>query len=321
MREFNSFLAPYMKSFVDFRTAAGFWNDTYESYLHYFDKHCTQLFPERSSLTNEMVESWCTRRATESSNTCRVRTYAISNFIGYLRDRNVTNIPTPAIPAMKRSAYIPHAFTYPELDRFFRASNNMPIGKPNSLASRSRRIVAPVFFRLLYSSGIRTFEARMLKVDDVDLVQGVLSIRKSKGPNQHYVALHDTMADLLREYDRSIRILYPERVYFFPSPRGSFISKEWVNQTFRLIWGNVNTSHATAYEFRHNYAVENINRWIGEGFGFFSKLVYLSKSMGHTTLESTKYYFHLVPAISNVLQELTGNDFDKIVPEVPNEDS
>lgn len=71
---------------------------------------------------------------------------------------------------------------------------------------------------------------------------------------------------------------------------------------------------------RHNYAVENINQWIGEGFEFFSKLVYLSKSMGHASLESTKYYFNLVPAMADILLELTGHDFDNIVPGVDYEE-
>jgi Phage integrase family. len=51
----------------------------------------------------------------------------------------------------------------------------------------SRRIIVPVFFRLLYSSGIRTTEARLLRADDVNLDDGVLNIRHSKGFSQHFV--------------------------------------------------------------------------------------------------------------------------------------
>ncbi|MFQ9704231.1 MAG: hypothetical protein ACLR0U_23285 [Enterocloster clostridioformis] len=49
-----------------------------------------------------------------------------------------------------------------------------------------------------------------------------------------------------------------------------------------------NDRTATAYAFRHHYATANINRWIGDGFAFDDKLTCLSKSMGHTTLESTR---------------------------------
>ena len=321
MREFHSFLAPEMRSFVGFQTASGRWNYTYDAYLSYFDKHCMQMFPEEIILTQEMVDSWCAQRPTESSNTCRVRVYAISNFVNYLRMRDATYVLPPTIPKQTRSTYIPHAFTESELERFFHASNNIPVSKPNSLAERSRRIVAPVFFRLLYSSGIRTYEARLLKLGDVDIVQGVININTAKGDNQYRVALHETMAELLRKYDHAIREIYPERVYFFPSPRGSFLSKEWVSYNFRLIWDMANSSNAVAYALRHNYAVENINQWVGDGFEFFAKLVYLSKSMGHVALESTKGYFHLVPAMSNILQELTGSGLDDIIPEVPHEES
>jgi len=43
--------------------------------------------------------------------------------------------------------------------------------------------------------------------------------------------------------------------------------------------------------------------------------------MGHTTLESTKYYYSLVPGMAAILEEKTGVDFDNILPEVYNEES
>ena len=58
-----------------------------------------------------------------------------------------------------------------------------------------------------------------------------------------------------------------------------------------MAWDKYNSAHSTAYELRHNYAVENINSWTDEGFGFDAKLLYLSKSMGHCNVESTKYYY------------------------------
>ena len=42
--------------------------------------------------------------------------------------------------------------------------------------------------------------------------------------------------------------------------------------------------------------------------------------MGHGSLESTKKYFHLVPAMADILLELTGRDFDDIVPEADYEE-
>jgi len=161
----------------------------------------------------------------------------------------------------------------------------------------------------------------MLGIDDVDLKQGVLNIQHSKGESQHYIVLHDTMLDLLRRYDAAIRLMYPERKYFFYSIYGSHYSRTWVSHNFRELWGADNTFHATAYELRHHYAIENINQWIGQGFEFDAKLLYLSKSMGHSTIESTKYYYSLVPAFADIMENLSGQDFDNIVPEVDFDES
>ena len=319
MSRFQSFLTSLMEAFITFQKASGRWNETYEHNLFLFDRYCTQSFPEAETLTQEIVDGWCAQRTTETNNSCRTRIYVISNFVRYLRDREMADVVGPNIPKMESRTYVPHAFTEFELECFFKACDSLP-STPRTLVVLTRRIIVPVFFRLLYSSGIRTNEARMLHVGDVDLVQGVISIRHSKGASQHFVVLHGTMLDLLRRYNAAIQALHPGREYFFPSAKGLSLTNGWVVYNFRKLWYKHNKPHATAYELRHNYAVENINQWIGEGFEFYSKLVYLSKSMGHSSVESTKYYFHLVPAMADILLELTGRDFDDIVPEADYEE-
>ena len=93
----------------------------------------------------------------------------------------------------------------------------------------------------------------MLHVDDVDFVQGVISIRHSKGTSQHFVVLHGTMLDLLRRYNAAIQALHPGREYFFPAPKGSFLTNGWVVYNFRQLWYKHNKPHATAYELRYPY--------------------------------------------------------------------
>ena len=156
----------------------------------------------------------------------------------------------------------------------------------------------------------------MLRTEDVDLCHGVLNIRCSKGNAQHFVVLHNSMLNLLKKYDSAVHEFYPDRIYFFPAKGGKFYSTQWVCTNFRKMWDKYNSAHATAYEIRHHYAIENINRWIDEGFSFDAKLLYLSKSMGHSELDSTRYYYSLVPGMAEIIEEKTGADFDIIVPEV-----
>lgn len=321
MKKFNSFLSPLIKEYVDYQKASEHWNEaSYEPNLLLFDRYCQKQYPDATALTQEIADNWCRKRDTEKNNSCRSRIYVVVSFIRYLRKRKKTDIKEPEIPRKERRSYIPHAFTETELRNFFYACDNL-LYEPLSRVPRYRRIIIPVFFRLLYSSGIRTIEARLLRVEEVDLHHGVLNIRCSKGHAQHYVVLHDSMLDIMKQYDALIRKQYPNRTYFFPAEGDAFYTRKWVQRSFLRLWNKYNSTSATAYELRHHYATENINRWRDEGFGFDAKLLYLSKSMGHSKLESTRYYYSLVPGLADILKDRTGRTFDNIIPEVGDEES
>lgn len=317
MTKFISFLAPLIRKFIRYRQASDHWNDaSYEVNLKLFDRHCHKCDSSPDAeLIQEMSDSWCRQRENEENNSCRSRIYVVVSFIKFLHGRGLTNVTPPILPRREKRTYIPHSFTKEELVAFFQECDRISARK-NNHQDACRKLTVPVFFRLLYSSGIRTNEARLLKREDIDLFQGVINIRYSKGHNQHYIVLHDTILPLIKKYDEAISLLVPDRVWFFPSRDGSYYKKGWVIKTFNQIWRKTNTSHAVSYEFRHNYAVENINKWISEGFDFDDKLLYLSKSMGHTTIESTKYYYSIVPGLSDILEDQTEEGFDWIIPEV-----
>ena len=316
MLDFTSFLAPSISAYITYREASDRWNDSsYGPNLLLFDRYCIKHYPNAQELTQEMVETWCRKRKTETNNSCRSRIYVVVSFIRYLRARGKTTVADPEIPRKEPREYIPHAFSEEELKNFFAACDAIPDTPPIE-EQLSRRITVPVFFRLLYSSGIRTTEARLLRTEDVDLIHGVLNIRYSKGHDQHFVMLHDSMLELMKQYDTAISKQYPDREYFFPARNrnGGGHTRAWVQNNFRKMWFQYNDSYAVPYELRHNYAIENINSWTNEGFGFSAKLLYLSKSMGHSVIESTKYYYSLVPGLADILEACT--DESAVIPEV-----
>jgi integrase len=228
--------------------------------------------------------------------------------------RKSSTYKLPDIPRREPSTYIPHIFTEEELKKFFWESDHIRTNEGDD--SKRRKLIVPVFFRLLYSSGLRICEARWLKCEDIDLKTGVLNIKRTKTSIQHYVAIHESMVKLLISYDKKISELHPYREWFFPGKNGKCIDKKWVKYNFDILWKKVQSpAKATAYCFRHTYATENINKWIGEGFDTFDKLVYLSKSMGHMSIETTMKYYQMTPALADILQEKTATSFSKLLPE------
>lgn len=314
MYEFNHSREPLFRPFIQYRIVSDRWNSVALKNIAYFDRYCCEHYPDHSGISQQMVDGWCKKRETERNGSCFTRTRIVVALIHYLQERGLTSVHVPAIPRMEKRMYIPHAFTEEELNRFFRECDRRVVKSQSKY--RARAMIASVIFRLLYSSGLRTVEARLLKVENVDLGQGVLDIQYSKGRDQHYVVLHDSMLAILRQYDVAIRNVFPERIYFFPGNNEQPLYQEWMPIAFRAIWDSVNPSHAVPYDLRHNYATSNINSWVNSGFGFHDKFIYLSKSMGHKQLESTKYYYSMVPALSDILSDKTERGFDEIVPGV-----
>jgi site-specific recombinase XerD len=239
MREYTSFLAPQIHAYASFQIAADRFGSTWETSLFLFDNHLKMNYPYATELSQEMVDSWCGQRETEINNSCISRVNAIVGLIRYMRQRQLTTVSEPLLPRKERRTYIPHAFTEFELDNFFRACDEIP-DLPKTKRYASRRVIVPVFFRLLYSSGIRTCEARMLRPKDVNLSQGILNIRFSKGIAQHFVALHDSMIELMRWYDEAIEKYHPDRFWFFPNKNGSHFKRQWVQNHFSMDFHDYN---------------------------------------------------------------------------------
>lgn len=234
MNLYRSDFSESIERFVNYRKASGSWNETYGLNIKLFDHFCADTYPGRM-LCQKMVDEWSTKRKTENNGSCYTRTLVIRGFIGYLRSRGLTDVTVPVSPKTEKKKYIPHAFSDNELSRFFHECDSIVQykGRP---ASALRKVTCPVFFRLLYSSGIRTTEARYLRREDVDLMHGALNIKQSKGYDQHYVALHESMTKLLKKYDQTADRLQPNRAYFFESSKGSLYTREWVRDNFTSLW-------------------------------------------------------------------------------------
>jgi len=307
-----------LEDFARWRRARGLWNPKHAENLLYFARHCEAAEPGAASLSQGAIDSWCAVRDTEQPASCVSRTSPARAFARWANGRGLADVTVPEPPRAEPDDYVPHSFADDELRRLFAAADSI-VPHQGRRQGRIRKIQCVAFFRLLYSSGIRTTEARLLRRGDVDLDEGVLNIRHSKGPDQHYVALHPSMTEVLRSYDEAADRLQPGREYFFESSRGGHLSRRWAEDNFNKLWevaGNGDPDGIVPYQLRHEYATRNITSWDGDAFDAHDRLLWLSKSMGHRSIESTLHYFTLVPAISDKILEATGERMDEIIPDV-----
>lgn len=70
-----------------------------------------------------------------------------------------------------------------------------------------------------------------------------------------------------------------------------------------------------AYDFRHNFAINHVNSWVGIDSDIHERMVALSKYMGHRTFDSTLYYYSLVPRLGDIIEEQS-KEFESIIPDL-----
>ena len=315
MKVYTSIGSELFNQFVSHRKTSGRWSAIYDRNLRSFDMHCATKYPKATVLTQEMVDVWCAKRQTENPYSWGKRISVINSFLKYTCNRGLLDLKWNSIPTHGAGNMVikePHVFTDVELNNFFYACDHIQISR-YGLIHRLMKLTIPVFFRLLFSSGMRTNEARNLDVQDVDLIHGIINIRHTKGYTEHRIALHPTMKERLVEYDTAVNRLIPDRKCFFPSYYDKHYTLAWMDYNFEILWYKYNHNQTTAYHLRHHFATTNINSWPAQADKFNRNLLYLSRSMGHSTVDTTMYYYNYTPKLAEILKERKAGTFNEII--------
>ena len=104
----------------------------------------------------------------------------------------------------------------------------------------------PEVFRLLYGCGFRIGEVLNLRIDDVDLNCGVLTVREGKFGKDRLVPPALPLVERLRSYDAAVSAVVGARrgdAFFFPSRRGGAYRLGAVYIVFRQLLFNCDIPH------------------------------------------------------------------------------
>ena len=317
---FSSNFKKNIKDLVEQKHAVGFPYTSSQHSLNEFDKFCKKYYPQEIKLTREIAMHWAERRPQEHLKTLSNRISPIRQLAKYINSIGCeAYIIPPGMPG-KIKRYVPHIFTKQELQSFFTTADQCRY----NLGSPARHLVVPVIFRMLYCCGLRSSEATGIKVRDIDLETGKITIRKSKGNKDRTVMLSFDLLKLCRIYHEKVDFIFPERIYFFPNHQGNQYSNGFLGFTFHEIWektGIIGISGNTprVHDFRHGFSVKRLNLWVEEGKDLHAYLPYLSMYLGHASLAETDYYLHLVPEFFPIMTSAAEDRFSYLIPEANDE--
>jgi integrase/recombinase XerD len=135
---------------------------------------------------------------------------------------------------------------------------------------------------LIYASGLRLFEACMLKVADIDSKRMVIRVRDGKGGKQREVALSKNLLTILRTYWKR----YQPKEYLFAGQGGRPINQETIQKWCREASRRAKLkTPITARVLRHAYATHLLEA--GTDIRIIQQL------LGHSDINTTLIYTHV----------------------------
>jgi integrase len=208
-------------------------------------------------VTKELIDAWDLLKPYLSNRSKIVRHNAIRAFAKFAYTQDGISYVPDTSKLKNSSTFTPHIFTVEEIRRLLYAADNLPVRNN----APTRHLVIPAVIRLLYCCGFRIGEVLRLRVKDVDLDTGIITVHNGKGGKDRLVPVHNSVIEYLRSYSAQ---LPDEREWFFPSACGHYSIKT-IYDNFRELLFACNIPHTgngpRVHDFRHTFAVrENYHR-------------------------------------------------------------
>ena len=311
MVDFGKKLNNHYDDMLKLRESLGYSIGKNPQRVREFIAFCTKNYGNSESVTKEMVDTWLQSKDFKTNASHNYAITKIRGFTKYLESVGVSAFIPGEDYSVRHIRYTPYVFNDEELSCLFEAIDSFP---PYH-SSPNRENIVPVLFRMMYCCGMRPSEPPSLLIEDVNLKNGEVYIRQSKGYKDRRILMSAELTDLCRKY----AVHMTPRKYFFEWKGGIRISSEWITHQFQFCWRNsglIKRGNPRPYDLRHNFATRTMMRWIDEGKDVYALTPYLSAYMGHTEFSATFYYIHLIPERLLKSPGIDWSRFSKIYPEV-----
>jgi integrase len=285
--------------------------------LKHFSQFTLKYTITNHALSKELVVAWIEKRPNERDATRRNRIGNLRQFAIYLCNLGYEAYIPVCRVKINHNAYAPYIFTTDELRCFFTECDNI---KPRPLSNK--HLMFPVLYRLLYGSGLRISEAIALKLKDVDLKRGTITIRGSKFDKDRLIPLSSSMTRCMENYFSKIHAVSTPGDYFFMKRDRKAIAYATVYSNFRKILWKSGTSHGgkgrgpRLHDFRHTFAVHSLGQMVQQKVELYCALPFLSTYLGHASLAATERYLRLTEEAYPGILDAVSRTCAYIFPEV-----
>jgi integrase/recombinase XerD len=208
--------------------------------------------------------------------------------------------PLPKI-VPKAPHFVPHIFSQDELQRLLDATACCEGARCKLQPHTCRMLIL-----LLYGTGMRISEALSLRLTNVDLTAGVLTIRESKFYKTRLVPMSPDLTGIVREYVARRAKEHPTQLdgALFLTRAGVPVARHTAENVFgrlRVRAGVLRHDggryQPRLHDLRHAFAVHRLVSWYRQGADVQRLLPQLATYLGHVHIAATQRYLTLTPEL------------------------
>jgi site-specific recombinase XerD len=253
-----------------------------------------------SFVTTKLALEWATQPTDCLPAHWTTRLGMVRRFAEYLRAVDPrTEIPPQKLLPHRYHRKSPHFYSDHEVVQLIQVAQQIPSPKGLRAATYS------TLFGLLAVTGMRLGEAVGLDRQDVDLHQGLITVRHAKGDKSRLVPIHRTTQKELQVYKRLRDQIcpHPHSPSFLVSERGTrltvWIVRHWFIRLSHQIGLRQPTDHhgPRIHDLRHHFVIKTLRNWYQSNKDIEAHLPELATYIGHSHVNDTYWYISATPEL------------------------
>ena len=280
-----------VQDYLQMRRGLGFKLRVEERLLKCFAHFMEQQ--NASHTTTKLALKWAMQSAHVLPSTWCARLTTVRGFARYYAGIDPrTEVPPMGLVSYRKPRAKPYLYSEDEIRRLMAAA------KALTPSNGLRGSTYCCLFGLLTVTGMRISEALALTRNDVDLQNGLLTIRGAKFGKSRLIPLHASSRRALARYAqrRDACLKQPSAANFLLCDHGKPPEASNVHRVFYQLSrqtglrGPSDRSGPRLHDFRHRCATEILLQWYRAGVDVERRLPVLSTYLGHVNVRDTFWY-------------------------------
>lgn len=263
-------------------------------------------------ITKEVTLDYARINSNLSSNTIARNMGVFREFCYYLKtQKNIDcyQIPTKIYP-QNHNNFTPHTFSYNEMKLIF---TNLSKPLQNYRYTYYRQTIYPLIIKILYQTGMRIGEVLSIKVKDYINELSLFKLTDTKNNEERYVAIPDKLNNEITKFVSKFYLNKQVNELIFK------VSEITIEKYFKKVLSicniKITDKGPRLHDLRHTFVVHNFDKAIKKGKDINSILPILGAQLGHKTLNSLSYYFHINKDVLKTVNSISEKELGYLIPE------